>query len=580
MQKFNIAHVTSKSGGPADELNAGYSAFRLVDLSNAKSWLIRTGLACLFFGSVIDTAQAQAVAAGDAPPAAEAEAPGSGDGTTVASSSPPPLCKDLGTPIESARLPALTGARIKARPSGAAEFEELFSVFDSNRARSARLLPDDLRTAQFVELDGRRICLDLPDQEKRQCSVPIRCLSGEADFVLADDRGEPFAQLELAAAGEPPLARGHDWVRYAGGSFVLPLSASGPLSDDMLTVPNMRADGCAVGRGHPDLDQAFAFGWEGTKCPASGRASGAGTVLFLRKNGHPSSLTFGPGTGLALVDGKIEWSFPTAPITGRLECATTNGGIPTRAEDVASIKFYLTVPSTVNLGDIFVTEQIMSEALPLVEEICGVPGDQRDVDYRIDLTVPAGPPRYIETGFEARGNFYFSLNGDEDENIALRDFKRDNELTRRLRQRFVDFLTRDFRSKWNEEMRRQIEGEAQINNPANVLSHDEIGTLLGFMDGRSIPMQWDSTVVEDGVFISSNLFSSNVPLDFYFGDLDGDQWFQWQTAVQVTTPARQVLVECRIPAGAAEQLPHTGNFWVTAELVSFDGGRLVMECSE
>lgn len=487
----------------------------------------------------------------------------------------PEVCSTLGTPI-SLQETALNGARIVVFDGEDRQFQELISEFRVNvvGARSTRILADGRRTPHYVNLKGRSLCIELPDLEENHCSVPIRCLSNEVDYVLASETGGPYATVTLADPEEETPPVGHDWVTFAGGSFEAEFPSSGQISNANPPGRNMHPRECPVGLGHPDLDEAWAYSWYGSGCKGT-ETTKAGRIFYLRKDGTTGSFPLAPGSGMELKDGKLNWSFPDEKMNVIVDCNKSDGKFAVSADQITEFDLNIRLTGTLALANKPVAERVLESLLPDAEKICGVAVNGR----RVNLNIYSSRALLVFDSYSFNQAGSLSFVSSDTENARFQDSIRHRNLENEFSVRIVSFLERDFRALWDADLNNQINSKVRVPNIANILSHDEMGTLIALSEGRTFPFAWRNLEMQEGVLVSSINWSTSVPNNFYFGKLNGSAWSLWSSKVKIEMPSRNVVATCRVPVSSARRMPRENAFLVEGRLVSYANGRMMFDCS-
>lgn len=531
-----------------------------------------TLLACLPVSAVLADDQAVQPTLTESSAAAE----------TVIALPPAPLtqlCGKLGRPLKADEVGKLS-AHVVTDIS--ASYREVLGQFSTNRTRSTRYLSDGTKTAQFVTLSGRQLCLATPNSPEPFCGVPLVCESGEADYVMVDAQDEPFVRIDTPttpAADAAALAEDADWVLYAGGTAGMPpptgLVGSGAVSPSRNT---RGPQDCVVGAGYPPLDKAWAYYWN-SDCGRN-YASGIGDVVYIDKSGDIFSLPLGPGRGLQTDQGQLTWSVSEAPLPISVECRTaTDDSIPTSADEVNAIRVSITVPPKLNYTDSVVYAELVDGANVYAKRICG----------RDSLALPGRTEYTIHpSGKDTKGNITLRwgpgakpTDGSEPAFVVARTAAASaTSAGQRVFGRLLRILAEEDR---RTQVMAALSGSATLNNLANGLRSADVETLVALIDGFRTRMPWKEAppLFSNGQFLQTWSLTSFDPIDSYLPS-DMDSKAGWKAVLKSVPPGLysvQLRVTCRIEASEATELPPEQWVEVFGTLLEFANGEMVLQCS-
>ena len=503
-------------------------------------------------------------------------------GATAALPPPDPLdqlCARIGAPIAQDKLSGLSSHVVTGL---APSYTEVLGTFDPYRTRSTRYLEDGSRTAQFVTLTGRDLCLTRPGETEPICGVPLQCTSGEADYVMVDDQDAPFVRISRPkppAADAPPPAEDADWVLYAGGTALME-APSGLVGDSGLTpARNARTrQDCAMGAGYPALDQAWAYFWD-TDCGGS-YAREWGNVIYVQTDGTIRSLALGAGRGLQTDRGQLTWSISDKPLPIAVECRTaSNTTIPTSAEEVKSARVHITLPYTVVLGEPLVYSALVEGANDYVRNICGT-----------DSVIAPGAIEYAlhSAGTLAENDLVLRLSsgGVVPKNFATPSVRSvaaaHSAAEVSGRKRFAAYLRVLAEEDRTLRVGQALSGSSGLANLADGVRSADVQTLVALVGGLRTSMPWKQYLptFSDGQFRQTFSVSSTDPVASYLPKSMADQsgWRAILRQVPAGPADVQLQITCLIPAADAASL--SADRWVDvhATLLDFSFGQMVLRC--
>ncbi|NDR55399.1 hypothetical protein [Aliiruegeria sabulilitoris] len=487
------------------------------------------------------------------------------------------FCKTLGKPAKRRDIAKLTGASIERLIDGVPVYSEVLGDLEANHPRSNRYGTDGRRSAHKVRMDGRRLCVELAEGGTADCTLPVACLSYEADYVLLSKQGAPFARVHSDGRAPQNAARGsekEDWILHAGGSFGLRIDEKQKVSDRLLGKRGTR-NNCRIGNGFAEIDSAEFFYWIGKDCNG-GPIQPPGTIVHMQANGTLGHVDLRAHSGLSVKHGMIVWQFPTKPMDAQMVCEDARSGIPGSAEEVATIRILVKHPPKVAVGEPAVFEKIVVDLLPYVERICGVAGAEREV--RVELAedsrdAPKPLNLVVKKGVPSRPAAFA---GDHVEQERNRDFALREEAAREFRRYIVDNARRTYYTN----LRETIRNDRMIPNLSNAMDAYKVPTLVALTKGRSFRMPWQNPTFERGVFQVSWRVSVDNPVeDFLARKPHNLLWATIRQGLSLDQSISPTRVTCRIGESAAQRLPERSWVTVRGKLLSYDGGGLVLDCS-
>lgn len=442
-----------------------------------------------------------------------------------------------------------------------------------------RYFPDGTRTAQYVKVDERNLCLDLPEFDEPVCAIPLACTSDEADYVMLTDAGDPIARITVQndeTDSEIVLEEGHDWVKFAGGTFSLTIDESDPLSSH--ASPSINSlDICSIGAGVPEIDNAYAYRWTNSSCKSL-KANGFGTVVYLDKYGEFGQTDFGHGRGLIMKNGKIYWDFPEKPIVVSLQCLSGKDEIPTTASEVKSMVFDVDVPRGVSTGEPLIYNRIVKDILPYGKRICGV--SPRATPIKILLNTKHNIYSDPITLMVIDGTTIISYAA-KTNNLIKREKITDEIVAVSLGRLFGEFLKTEIDRNFRDSLREMLIRDIQIDNLADVQQEFPIKTLVALVDGLQINMPWSDPVFENGKFQVTWKSRASDPFESFFIDSkrSGSGWQKIRTLLPSRSERIELIITCLISPRDATRFPEENLVEVRGTLVSYANQKLVLNCS-
>ncbi len=508
------------------------------------------------------------------------DSPSGGDGGAMPESPADPMelfCAKLGKPVTRRAVTDFTGGSVERLVGGKAIFSEVIGNHADYRPRSHRYMADGSRSAHTLRFEGRRLCLELEGEKALDCALPLTCLSDEADYVLISEQGNPIARIHRDGRAPQNTAIGteeEDWIRFAGGRFELKIDDSEPLSSQILSARGTRND-CRVGNGLPEIDTADMFFWTGSGCKG-GLAKAPGTIVHMDKDGVLGHVDFKAYSGLSLKDGMIVWEFPTTPMDVRMVCEDSTHGIPKSANDVSDVHITVAHSPMVAAGEPAIHEKIIKDLLPYVERICGVPGVSPKVQVELQSHGKDAPKPLKLKLHRGVPQEPAAFAGDLVERERRRDMAFRQEAAREFRRYIVDTTRRDY----ERDLRAQIRSNGMISSLSNAIYTFKVPTLVALTKGRTFRMPWQHPTFEHGTFQVTWRVAVDNPLENYLARKPrGNLWSTIRQEISTKQSISPVRVTCRISDSAAQRFPDSNWVTVRGRLISYDGDRLVMDCS-
>lgn len=494
------------------------------------------------------------------------------------------MCAELGRPLSENEVSALSDFEILGLRQ---EYTEIVGDFEEGRARSVRYLPEDVRTAHFVSIRSRELCLTAPGSTEAICGIPLICNSDEADLVMVDSNDQPFVAINRDSGRvvdrNAPNTDGRDWVLFAGGtadvfipSTQIGASRLSPTTNAKMFEPAGRA--CAVGAGHPIIDSAFSYVWP-SNCQ-SANASGQGRVIYLSPEGEIGTIPMGPDVGIGTRGGRLYWSFPNdIPIELEVECqAVGDLRIPTSSDEVRKMVVQINVPDSVELSDQLIMRKIGETVNEYAEKICGTESDSVRREFNFEGKIRGGAASF--------GLVWL----DDLERISsiprqyLIRVASNNRTYRRVWDRgFASFIREKLEIDRRQEILFALEDREQLGNIANGMRSADVQTLLALGRGLTIPMPWATSnpSFSDGRFRLNWNMRSTDPAVAFFSNRQQTGWQSVQAAMRSPSLSPVNLnLTCLLPLARARGLTPAPVVNIEAVLGSYNGSnQMVLNCS-
>lgn len=507
-------------------------------------------------------------------------------------------CKEFGAPLSIDRLEEIEAFSITGLRDGVEIFREVVGAYDAQhkRARSTRYpittAADDLsqngvasqtdeaqnatlfsedRTAHFVSLRGRRMCLEDPDTGVAQCAIPISCLSGEAEFVLLNQSDIPFATAEKPKKSLDIPPKGFDWVRHAGGTVYLDLNDTKALASGRSPAPIvLQESGCVIGAGIPELDAAYAWTWLRGECNDVG-PKGNLDIAYLSKDGTVGTFYIGKERGVAASGHELHWSFPKRPMRAVITCGARDRNIPQSGNEVGQADVVLEVPSPVEIVEPLVYTKVIGALRPKIAQICDP--DDPQITTKVQVKKPAIEPITFRLTPDAVKP---DLPSEQARFTLLR--ARDDLAFEQLKNSFGGFIRRQVELERQREVKNAVTVSKSLNNLANGFRDYPIETVVALADGMNTSIYWSMPSFSDGVFRVENQYSSRDPVSRFFQRNSSAAWSRFKEAVPNEWGKYTLTMICVVSPKSARKFQPKKWADVRVKLQSFSGRTAVLTC--
>ncbi len=488
------------------------------------------------------------------------------------------LCATIGRPITETEIAGFSHHVVRGFSS---DYSEVIGTLSDGSTRSVRYFSDESRTAQFVNVEDRQICLTRPDTETITCGVPLVCSSGESDYVMVDDNDAPFVMIDSPQElghQTPPLPEDHDWVTYAGGTVQMTIDNDRLAGRGTTPSRNISNRGlCQIGAGHPVLDNAFAYYWSGDSCN-NAFATGEGEAIYLTQDGEVGTVKLAPGAGIKTENGRLYWNFNNQPIALAIECSTNDDTkIPTSVNEVSHIKVEIIVPDSIHVGDQLIYKKLISETGTYIEQICGTSPIPNQTEYLISH---AAEPSILDLSLIWQGT---GPQPKDQDYPALQRITSGNNRAQTLGPpRFARFIRQMIDSERTESVLSIIRSSDQLPNLANGMRESRVQTLVGLTGGMTTRMPWSETnpsFTDNRYRLSWTITSTDPASEFFRSRRQHHGWANIENSLpgSVNDPV-SLRLTCFLPSAEARSLPPNRIVEIEATLMNYHSNEVILSC--